>query len=295
MSAAEASRDVLVITDGGPAAVNAVWRAALIAREHGAALRLLHAHSGRNAAAPPHRSLEAITGSVRARLGIDAEAQIVEGELLQRVIKAARSAGLLVIGTRRTNPIRQWISGTQAEQLIRLCRIPTLVIKRPAVPGRNAVLASGFEPGRYGRVLVPVDLRDESVNQVACAMAFSRDPRTQVFHAVGPGAGPREPGSRLRTRAHTTTMELAHSALAQIVKASGAHERGAVAAIGFGAPVDCVLARERATGAELVVIGKRRRGLLADFFMGGVTQKVLARSHADVLVMPHIGTERCAT
>lgn len=38
--------------------------------------------------------------------------------------------------------------------------------------------------------------------------------------------------------------------------------------------------------AELVVIGKRRRGLLADFFLGSVTQRLLAGSRADVLVLP---------
>jgi nucleotide-binding universal stress UspA family protein len=263
--------DLLVISDGAPAAVNAIWRAALIAREQGAALRVLCANRDTKATSAAHRGLDAITTSVRARLGIDAHAEVLQGEMLGAVIAAARTAALLVIGSRRANPLHEWICGTQAERLIRLCRVPTLVIKRPAVPARNASLGATAEPGRYGRVLVPVDLREESAEQVAYAMAFSRDPRTQVFHAVGSG---------------TATMQLAHSALARIVEASGAHEHGAVPAIGFGPAVDCVLARERATGAELVVIGKRRRGLLADFFMGGVTQKVLARSRADVLVMP---------
>jgi nucleotide-binding universal stress UspA family protein len=54
-----------------------------------------------------------------------------------------------------------------------------------------------------------------------------------------------------------------------------------------------VLARERALRAELLVLGKRRRGLLADFFLGGVTQRVLAAAKADVLVLP-AGTERPA-
>jgi len=61
---------------------------------------------------------------------------------------------------------------------------------------------------------------------------------------------------------------------------------GTVSAIAFGHAADCVLARERSTAAELVVIGKRRRGLLADFIMGSVTQQVLARGQSDVLVMP---------
>jgi len=36
------SHEVLVITDLAPASMNALWRAALIAREQGASLRLLH-------------------------------------------------------------------------------------------------------------------------------------------------------------------------------------------------------------------------------------------------------------
>ena len=109
---------------------------------------------------------------------------MLEGELLPNAISAAREAGLLVIGSRRANPLREWISGTQAERLIRLCRIPTLVVKRPAVPGRNAALGGTAEPGGYGRVLVSVDLRPEAVDLIVAAMTLSRDPHTQVFHAV---------------------------------------------------------------------------------------------------------------
>jgi nucleotide-binding universal stress UspA family protein len=54
----------------------------------------------------------------------------------------------------------------------------------------------------------------------------------------------------------------------------------------FGAAANLVLARAQAAGSDLVVIGKRRRGLLADYFLGGVTQRVLALSQADVLVLP---------
>ena len=79
--------------------------------------------------------------------------------------------------------------------------------------------------------------------------------------------------------------------LRELIKASGAHKLGAVAAVAFGHAARCVLANERATGAELVVIGKRQRGLLADFILGGVTQQVLAGSRADVLVMPSGGSQ----
>jgi nucleotide-binding universal stress UspA family protein len=281
------SHEVLVITDLAPASTNAVWRAALIAREHGASLRLLHVGDERRRMAQVHKALEEIRKQVHARVGIELNAEIAEGDLLPKAFSAARSAGLLVIGPRRSNPLREWISGTQAERLIRLCRIPTLVVKRPATPGRDEALGSPAEPGRYGRVLVSVDLRPEAVDLIASAMSFSRDPQTQIFHALGAGSDHRSNAAgSLVSRLNDTAMQRAQSTLTELIRSSGAQKLGAVSAIAFGHAANCVLARERATGAELVVIGKRRRGLLADFILGGVTQQVLAGSHADVLVVP---------
>jgi nucleotide-binding universal stress UspA family protein len=276
--------EVLVISDPSPASTNAVWRAALIAREQGASLRLLHVAGQREPAEQVHAALTAVGEQVRARLGIELNAEIVEGDLLAKAVVAARAAGLLVIGPRRVNPLREWVAGTQAERLIRLCRIPTLVVKRPATPGRNAALGS-VEPGRYGRVLVSVDLRPEAADLIAAAMHFSRDPQMHIFHALGAGANHRSAAAS-SAKSGATAMERAQSALRELVGFSGAHTLGAVPAVAFGRAAQCVLARERATGAELVVIGKRRRGLLADFILGGVTQQVLAASQADVLVMP---------
>ena len=99
-------------------------------------------------------------------IGIDLEVHAHEGELLPRAISAAREADLLVIGSRHANALRDWISGTQAERLIRLCRVPTLVVKRAAVPGRTAAFANAVEPGSYERVLVSVDLRPQAVDLI---------------------------------------------------------------------------------------------------------------------------------
>ena len=49
------SHEVLVITDLAPASTNAVWRAALIAREQGATLRLLYVGGERRCKAPTAR------------------------------------------------------------------------------------------------------------------------------------------------------------------------------------------------------------------------------------------------
>ena len=210
------SHEVLVITDLAPASTNAVWRAAFIAREQGASLRLLYVGGERRCMTQLHAALEEISKQVHARLGIAVNAEVWEGDLLPKAISAARSAGLLVIGPRRSNPLREWIAGTQTERLIRLCRIPTLVVKRPAIAEGNAVLGTSAEPGRYGRVLISVDLRPEAIDLIAAAMSFSRDPRTHVFHAVGAGSEP------LAARPVDTAMQRAHSALKELIRSSGA-------------------------------------------------------------------------
>jgi hypothetical protein len=59
-----------------------------------------------------------------------------------------------------------------------------------------------------------------------------------------------------------------------------------ITAVEFGEAAAVIPARAHASQSELIVIGKRRRGLLADYFLGGVTQRVLAKASADVLVPP---------
>lgn len=278
---------VLVVSDLSPASTQALWRGALIARDHGASLRVLHVARHAQQLAAAQAALEPLCAQVQARLGVAIEVEVARSELLKEATRMARDASLLVIATRAGNTLRERISGTPAERLIRLCRIPTLVVKRQAAPARDATRGDDAAAGRYARVLVSVDLARDATGVIHAATLFSRDPRMEVFHAVGvhrerrqDEAGPVTEGSG------QTAVERARDALHHLIAGAGADAAGAVAAVGFGRAAACVLARERACGAELVVVGKRQRGLFADFFLGGITQDVLAASSADVLVVP---------
>jgi nucleotide-binding universal stress UspA family protein len=278
---------VLAVADFSSAASNAVWRAALIARERGASLRIVQVVREGRFVARARETACSIATQIHERLGIRPDVEVLEAEKLPEAISAARGAGLFVIGSRRGNPIREWISGAQAERLIRLCRMPTLVVKRSAVPGRHAEFANRSDPGSYGRVLVSVDLDAEAVHLIAAAMRMSRDPQTQIFHALMDAESPKPTGRDGNPMISSqTAVQRAQTMLMDLINASGAQKLGAVAALALGNAARCVLAKERSSGTELVVIGKRQRGLLADFILGGVTQKVLAGSRADVLVMP---------
>lgn len=183
--------------------------------------------------------------------------------------------GLLVMPTRDGNPLGEWLMGGPAERLIRLSRAPVLVVKRPA-----------REP--YRRVLVPVDLRASSDHLVGVAASLARDAGAAVFHALAPAdelllheidAPPGAFRAHRRERA-----QWARGRMEKLLDNRAA--RWPPPLVAFGPVADAILAGETGHRADLIVIGKRGRGLLADFLLGSVTRQVLARSEADVLVVP---------
>ncbi|MEJ8839103.1 universal stress protein [Ramlibacter sp. AN1133] len=268
---------VLVPGDLSSHGVHAAWRAALAARELGCAVRLLHADAAGEDARGTGRSLRKLAGDIRAHMGVPVELVEDPRDALGATVHGAREAQLLVIGSRRGNPLREWVLGTQAERLIRLCRVPVLVVKKPPT-------------GAYRRVLVPVELAGAAAPVIAAAARLSRGPRIEVLHALPPGDEfgmrvydiPQHVVRRLRRRAALR----AEAALEELIAQAVPQPDAVLPAVSFGDPAALVLARSRAMRADLLVLGKRRRGLLADFFLGGVTQRVLARAEADVLVVP---------
>lgn len=268
------SGEVLVPGDVSGHGVHAAWRAALVARELGTSLRLLRVET---ADAPAARSLAQLAQDIRGHIRLRVEVEEVAGDVLAATLGASRGAAVVVIGSRRGNPLREWVLGTQAERLIRLCRVPVLVVKKPPTGG-------------YRRVLVPVELGPAARPVIAAAARLARGPRLEVLHALAPGDElamrvhdvPHHVVRRLRRRA----ADQAEAALEELIAHAAPQAATALPAIGFGDPAALVLARAQAMRADLLVMGKRRRGLLADFFLGGVTQRVLAGAAADVLVLP---------
>ncbi|MES2938331.1 MAG: universal stress protein [Pseudomonadota bacterium] len=267
---------VLVLHDLTPQAGHAAWRAGMIARDQGADLGLLHAASGPQSAAKARTALERLAGELSRHLGVHVDVRVADGDPVGTVARAGGHASLVVLGAQRSNVLRDWMFGTPAERLIRLCGCPVLVVKKPATSG-------------YRRVLVPVDFGPAAAPAVRAAATLTRCTRIEVFHSLDtrnevtmraaevPEAAVRQYRQRSADRARARIEEL-------IGTVSGA-SLSAIASIGFGHAAGMVLAKEQAMRADLVVIGKRRRGLLADFFLGSVTQRVLATARSDVLVL----------
>ena len=259
------------------ASLNATWRAALVARDLGARLHILHRALKASVLARQEASLRELAEDIRQRTRVDVSIEAVQGNVLKHAVAASRDAAMVVLPSLRANPLREWIMGTQAERLIRLCRSPVLVVKRPAL------LA-------YRRVLVPLDLEEQAVPLIGLAASLSRGSRLEVLHAIDAGDEEALRGFEAAEEAlHGFRQHRAQGAFLavhRLISAARAEDAGVAAAIEFGDAPAVVLARARAWDAELMVIGKAQRGLLANYFLGGLTQRMLAQAPSDVLVHP---------
>lgn len=273
----EPPRSVLALYDASPMAGHAAWRAGMVARDCGAVLRLLLVPARQAERPTDLPALQRLAREISSRLGVEAEAWPCDGEPHAAVVHAARGAGLVVLGAQRGNALRDWFCGTPAERLLRQCGRPVLLVKRPA-------------HGRYRRVLVPVDLGSACVAPaLAAAAALSASEGIEVFHALSTREeltlrAAEVPEATLR-HYRQRAAERARARIDALLRTVPAIAASALPAVGYGDPWRVLLVKEQAMRAELVVMGKRRRGLLGDFFLGSVTQNVLMHGAADVLVL----------
>ena len=269
---------VVGICAASPSGLNAARRAALVATQLDAELNILHPAPQSRVVSREEDSVRELADDVRQRTGLTVAVEAVQGSVLRHAVACSRDAAVVVLPGGPGNPLREWIMGTQAERLIRLCRSPVLVVKRPALLP-------------YRRVLVPLDLDDQAVRLIVLAASLARGLRLRVLHAIDVGdeqalRGIAGSGEAVRSlRQHRA--QGAYLALHRFIASARTGAAGAEAAIGFGAAAAVVLDRASAWDTELMVIGKAQRGLLADYFLGGLTQRILAQARADVLVHPH--------
>lgn len=276
-SACVPQRCVAVLMDASPAAANAAWRAALLARDRAAPLHLLDVAAHARGRDEAQARLRELGSQLQQRLHVTVSTGVAGGRLREQLDGLYARAGLVVLASPRDAAWRSLLLGSLPERIQRILPVPVLVVRRPAFAS-------------YRRVLVPVKLDGHAVDLIAAARGMSRDPRLRVFHVLDAerdgsirlaGASERT----LRMQQHRRTRS-AYTALNDLIARAGAHEQGAAALVSRGHVPTRVLEIARAGNAQLMVLGKERRSLLADLLFGGVTRRLLEDGDADVLVLP---------
>lgn len=277
-------RSILVLTDLSVDADRAVRRAARLAADHGAELRLLHLSSG--APAPKGDPLPRLQRRARrlARqhgFAVDVVASVAAS--VDDVARHRERADLIVLhDTRRSLP---W--------LLRGRGLTERLADRTGLP----VLAVGpSSPLPYTRVTVGVDLRSRSAALLEHACRFRAGARIEALHMLGTlralglrflMSAPHVRSARLReARRH------ALRALQRLAADANARDGRVVPAIGFGAVASGILARQSEVQAGLTVVGAGRRAWVASLPFGSVARNLLDAASGDVLLVPEPDARR---
>ena len=286
-------KSIVAATDFSEEARHAADRAALLAKEQQAQLDLLHviSDSSLNALHKLFRApadveaklvddarttLNELTADIDRKTPVVTNACIKTGRVLDEVLSASESADLLVLGAHGLNPLRDLILGTTAERLLRTCKRPVLVTKRPPLAA-------------YEHVIVPVDFSSYSAPALTMAMQIAPNARITIIHAFrvpfegrlwmagAAGETIQEYCEEERQEAVRKIRDLIHGFKDDAYRISFAVERGGVSRV--------ILAKEEELSTDLIVIGKHGRSMVEEWLLGSVTRHVLAGSKCDVLVV----------
>jgi nucleotide-binding universal stress UspA family protein len=269
-------RQVLAVSDLSAAATNSVWRAALVAREHGASLRILHVAASRSGAPPAQPALEALGRELHERLKIVVLAQQVAGSFRRELLAALREADLVVVRTSQSQPVRDWMRGTHPERWLHACRVPVLVVKRPTT-------------ARYRRILVDAHDAASAPASIAVAAAMARGPYREVLRALEAdqdlAQAWRRTGDQPRGDRHHAAQRL-RGLVRDLMEQGDASRIGDAPAIVFDGTAAALLAEGRRIFADLMVLARHAYRQPPLGLRRANTREILARAAADVLVLP---------
>ena len=209
---------------------------------------------------------------------------VLVGDPATEIIALARRehAQLIVVATHGLSGYRKMLLGSTTERILRQTTVPVLVAPPPEQTTQST------DPSRIevGRVLAPVDFKDDSVTDVraAAALAQSLGVPLLLVHVVAPLNGL----ERLRPQLDTHNRVQIERAEQQIQRF--ASEAGTPASIetvvAVGSPAEEIARIAVARGAGLIVMGLRNQEHIFGPRPGSVAYRVLSLAPARVLALP---------
>ncbi|GGV04295.1 hypothetical protein GCM10010260_46670 [Streptomyces filipinensis] len=289
---------VIAAVDGSDDSLRALEWAFDAARRRGAPLRVVHVRQyaawGQAdvlVAAPPEAGGDPVLDDVRTRLADRGAEPAVEYVALEGVPGAVlpelgSDAELLVLGSRGRGGFASLLLGSNGLAAARDAECPVVVVPRP---GRQVHGEGPAEPGPRVVVGLHADSPDEATLAFAFAEAALRRARVQVIAAYPwPTQTWSAPGQLVPPQPDRDAVENETRALAEGFLAPHRTRHPDVRADAEALPGDAAGHLVAASkDAELVVVGRHRRRLLAPArMMGSVTQAVLLHAASPVAVVP---------
>jgi nucleotide-binding universal stress UspA family protein len=273
---------ILAITDFSAGTGAVLSRAAQLAAEHGATLKLMYAALGGDLPCPDaacrlsHHALQ-----LGQRHAISVRTVSRTSNTDEDVASAARCADLVVAGLNRERSLLSFLRGQPVERLLRAARRPVLVVNPEA----------GAAQAAYGCLLVAVDFSEASRKLIAAAFALGKSAQVELFHAISTANEGKLRYAEVSDQAikayRQECRRYAQDRMFRLTDSTDARRNRVYSAIRHGDPARQVVVQQEHSGAELVVVGKNSASALSDFVFGSVAQRVLRHASIDVLVVPH--------
>ncbi|MEV5439323.1 universal stress protein [Streptomyces sp. NPDC052682] len=288
---------VIAAVDGSDDSLRALEWALDAARRRTAPLRVVHvrqyapwAQPEVLAAMPPADEdpvLDQVRGHLEGRAGLpDTEYTGAEGVPSAVLAELGATAQLLVLGSRGRGGFASLLLGSTGLALARDAECPVVVVPRP---GREVHGEAPELPGPRVVVGLHADSPDEATLAFAFAEAALRHARLQVVAAYPwPAQAWLFPGEMPPPAMDQDAIENETRALAEGFLAPHRERHPEVRTttqVSAGDAAGHLVAASQ--GADLVVVGRHRRRLLAPArMMGSVTQAVLLHAASPVAVVP---------
>ncbi|MEV6294213.1 universal stress protein [Streptomyces sp. NPDC051896] len=294
---------VIAAVDGSEDSLRALEWAFDAARRRAATLRVVHVRQyaawGQAdvlVAAQPEVEGDPVLDDVRSRLAERGAGPAVEYVALEGVPGAVlpelgADAQLLVLGSRGRGGFASLLLGSNGLAAARDAECPVVVVPRP---GRQVHGEGPAEPGPRVVVGLHADSPDEATLALAFTEAALRGARVQVIAAYPwPVQTWSAPGQLVPPQIDQSAVENETRALAEGFLAPHRERHPEVRADAEALPGDAAGHLVAASkDAELVVVGRHRRRLLAPArMMGSVTQAVLLHAASPIAVVPPVTPE----
>lgn len=272
-------RSILAVTDLSRRGNAALDRAAQLAVEHRATLKLMCLPSpGNQAPSSAAAALSHAATDLAQRHGIVVRPIAQTANRLTHVAEEASNADLLVIAHAPIRSFAAFVCGQIPERLLRLCHCPVLVTR--GVVSRN-----------YARILVAVDFTPESKALVKLGAEIDATAELELFHAIGTLDETKLRSADvspeiIKAYRHECVLH-ARDRIFWLTDTFDTRRNRVFSAIGRGDPGRQAAVQQEHVGADLLVVGKRRSSTFTDFVIGSNAQRALRWATSDVLVVPH--------
>lgn len=288
-------RHIVAATDFSIPANMAIRRAALLTKELGAELHLIHVvhpldlyagselsfdfqmHYQQMQQQLINTQLDVLARELREQFAIVVHVSNRIGRAHSEIAAYASSinAGLIIAGAQGENSILAKLLGSTALRLLKTATCPVMIVKNRLTPlqsYRQVVAAVDFSKGSAN---VPTLASTIAPNaEIEALLIFDSNQEAHMYKA-----GMNE---TLLSEYRTKALTLAEQKLNDIVAAQ--NNKRMKKQILSGYPSEAICARAKALNADLIVIGKHNAKNIEDWLLGSVSKGIAHDAECDVLL-----------